>query len=309
MRALIKPLLPTPAYTFLQGRRKRRRERRKQDSEQRYFEQSLVQIKCGAYVIQAPQTHLLVKALQSQPYRDLCVGITAKYISAKYPDRSIIDIGANIGDTAAIISTYSQNKLILIEASDYYFDILVRNTSQFPNEVVAKKCLILDGSHISGSFTHRGGTAWCREGIESQLRIKTERLTDVVDEDACYLKTDTDGYDFQILIDNLKWLAKVRPAILFENQIRSTRDLINSNDLYTRLTQIGYGYFMVWDELGFHLTSTTSLDVLIGLNRYLYKVWQSKNGGPKSVYNYDVLCLHESDADVYKNISDWYRNY
>ena len=77
--------------------------------------------------------------------------------------------------------------------------------------------------------------------------------------------------------------------------------------LYARLMEIGYAYFMVWDDAGFHLVSTSSLGVLRDLNRYLMKIYQ--NAGHYSIYNYDVLCLHEQDKDVYQNICEWYKVY
>jgi hypothetical protein len=129
----------------------------------------------------------------------------------------------------------------------------------------------------------------------------------LADEKTCFIKTDTDGYDFRILMDSLEWLASAHPAILFENQIRNSPDLNSANELYVRLVEIGYAYFIVWDDPGFHLLSTTSLDVLIDLNRYLFRVWQ--NDGHKSIFNYDVLCLHQSDYDIYQNICEWYKTY
>ena len=108
MKSFIKSLLPKPVLEFL-------RERRRLYSNQRYLKQGFTKIKCGTYEIEAPNKHILTEILKSQPYRDLCIGITAKYISAKYPNGTIIDIGSNIGDTAALIATYARNKLILIE--------------------------------------------------------------------------------------------------------------------------------------------------------------------------------------------------
>ena len=300
MRASIKALLPRHIFELFL-------DRRRQYLERRYLGQDFTKIKCGAYEIEVPEEHILVKLLKSQPYRDLCVGITAKYISAKYPDGTIVDVGANIGDTAAVLATYARNKLILIEGSDYFYDILIRNIAKLPNEIVIKKAVVLDGSKISGSFRHWGGTASFHERAQGNVRIQSQRLSNIVDENTCFVKTDTDGYDFRILIDSLEWLASACPAILFENQIRNNQDRDSADHLYARLMQIGYTYFIVWDDPGFHLASTTSLDILTDLNRYLFKVFQ--NEGHKSIYNYDVLCLHRKDIDVYRNICEWYKTY
>ena len=300
MKTLIKSLIPKPIYEFL-------RERRRQRSEQRYFKQGFKTIKCGAYEIEAPENHLIVNISQSQPYRDLCVGITAKYISRKYPDGTMIDVGANIGDTAALISTYAQNNLILVEANDYFYDILVRNIEKIPNEITLKKVLLSDGDPVSGSFVHKSGTAFFQEESDNTMQVKTERLADVADDKTCYIKIDTDGYDRKILLASLDWLTNIHPAVLFESYIHNIQELESANELYSKLMQVGYKYFIVWDDPGFHLLSTTSLDVLTDLNRYLFKVFQID--ARKSIYNYDILCLHDEDEDIYEDIREWYKNY
>ncbi len=282
-------------------------------SEQRYFEQDLTKIKVGAYEIEVPEQHFLIKLLEEnlQPFRDLCVGITAKYVSAKYPNGTMIDIGANIGDTAAIIATYAQNKLILIEGSDYFFELLVRNTSQLPNKIVTKKVLVSDGSKISGTFHHGGGTAIFDQSPEAHLQVQTVKLCDIADENTCFIKTDTDGYDFEILKASLDWLTLRHPAILFEHQIRKNQDYESAEELYISLVEIGYSYFIVWDEQGFLLLSTISLEILKDLNLYLFKIFQNvcENNGRWTIGNYDVLCLHKDDEDIYKSICHWYKNH
>jgi len=300
MKSLIKLLLPRRLYEFM-------RIFRGEYLSRRYFEHKFLKMTIGSYELEIPENHILVKLLRSQPYRDMCIGITAKYVVSKYPDCTIVDIGANIGDTAAHIATYVKNKLILIEASDYYFDILKRNTARLPNEIITKNILVSDGSDVCGAFSHWGGTASFNEAINGKTRLKTERLENIVDDHTRFIKTDTDGYDFKILLNSIDWLASVRPAILFENQIKNNSDLENADKLYSRLAEIGYAYFVVWDDPGFHLLSTTSVEVLTDLNRYLLKI--TLNDGHKSIYNYDVLCLHSSDKDVYDNISKCYRSY
>ena len=298
MRAFLKSILPKFLVNFL-------RERRIQQAEQQYFRQAETTVVCGAYTLTVPENHLLVKL--KQPYRDMCVGIAAKYIGSKYPTGTMLDIGANVGDTAALIATYARNKIILVEASEYFLGFLQRNVSAFANDVVVKQVLVSDGSLISGHFHHWAGTASFVEQEQGSLKIQSERLQDLADETTCFIKTDTDGDDFGILMDSLSWLAVVRPAILFENQIRSVEDLESANQLYLELQKIGYSYFIVWDDPGFHIISTSSFEALADLNRYLLKV--SQNEGRKSISNYDVLCLHSRDEDIFVRVCDWYKDY
>lgn len=298
VKTLLKSLLPKPVRKFIH-------KLRIQNREKKFFRQGVTTLKWGAYEIVAPDNHVLVGVRSYQPDRDLFVGIAARYISAKYPSGTIVDIGANIGDTAAIVANYAHNKLILVEPSEYFFDFLVRNVSQLPNKVIVKRSLIFDGSMISGYFSHWKGTASFIEDQEGDIKIKTEKLADIADEKTCFVKIDTDGYDFQILLASLEWLASVHPVVLFENEIRNSEHLTKANELYVQLQNIGYTFFIVWDDPGFYHLSTTDLSILLDLNRYLLKVSQYK--GPKNLYNYDVLCLHKQDEDIYKNICEWYR--
>ena len=133
----------------------------------------------------------------------------------------------------------------------------------------------------------RVSTASFRADESGTVRTTTERLSQICDDKTCFIKLDTDGYDFFILRDSIDFLASQQPAILFENQIRTVEDLDASNHVLGALSKTGYSGFVVWDDPGFHLVSTTAIEVLQDLNRYLFSVW--KKPGHRSICNYDVL--------------------
>jgi len=278
--------------------------------ENKYFSQPLTKVKCGDYYIEAPKNHILTGLNDAFYLRDLCVGITAKYIAEKYEKCSMIDIGANIGDTAALISTYAPSaKLILVEASDYFFKLLEKNTSQLPNEVALKKTLVWDGSEIEGGFTHWGGTASFVEGYTKKYKMQTTRLSDIADANTRFVKSDTDGYDFKILSNSIDWLASSSAAVLYENQIGSKNDLEQSDNLCDALFGKGYTNFIVWDDAGFLLLASgadsNSVNEVKDLNSYLYKTFQHND--TKTIANFDVLGLHKNDHDIFMKIHQWYK--
>jgi FkbM family methyltransferase len=302
MNSLIRKLLPKSIYTFLKEYQLKHRSNE-------YKKQEFVKQKCGVFEIEIPSKHILNGLPFIQPYRDLAVGIIAKFISKKYTHGNIIDIGANIGDTAAIIATYCTNKIILVEASDYYFEVLSRNILLFPNEIVLIKKLVLDGSKISGYLHHWGGTSALQEDSLVGEQLETVKLSELADQNTCFIKIDTDGYDFRILSSSIEYLSSAKPGIFYENYIRNTEAFESSNELYSQLMQIGYKYFIVWDDGGYHLVSTTSHEILLNINRYLFKIWQSNKNSHKSIYNLDILCLHEKDEDIYLEICEWCNTY
>ncbi|HAZ47443.1 MAG TPA: hypothetical protein DDW76_13245 [Cyanobacteria bacterium UBA11369] len=71
----------------------------------------------GRYQIILPSDHLL-DAYQSTWLRyDKALGYIAHAIFEKYPKSSAIDIGANVGDSAALIRQYSDIPVLCIEGN------------------------------------------------------------------------------------------------------------------------------------------------------------------------------------------------
>jgi FkbM family methyltransferase len=295
----IRQWLPKPWARALRRARRHWRDRR-------YYAQPTTVIRCGNFDLEAPAQHGLVGLLQQQPDRDLCVGIAARHLGAKYPDASMIDIGANIGDTAAMMASHAANPLVLVEASDFFYAFLERNAGQFPNPVTLHKALIGEGRPTRGAMHHWAGTASFIEETDGPIATTTRHLAEIAGDSVCLVKTDTDGFDFRILLSAVDWLSRVRPGVLFENQIRDADDLAAADQVVDRLANIGYTRAVVWDDAGHHLLSTESTDVLHDLNRYQFKLFAGD--GAKALYNFDTLLLHERDDDVHRAIAAWARH-
>jgi FkbM family methyltransferase len=166
---------------------------------------------------------------------------------------TIVDIGANIGDTGAILASHVANKLILVEGSDYYYAFLEKNLHLFPNPIVPIKAMVSDGSVIQGELRHWGGTAYFKHLQEEEFTTPTLPLSEIAHDKTHFIKIDTDGFECKILNAALPWLAHQHPGLLFENQFRHDHELEQSNKLYDDLSNIGYRYFIAWDDPGFHL--------------------------------------------------------
>jgi FkbM family methyltransferase len=275
---------------------------------QRYKNQGDKEIQIGGFGLVAPIKHPIDRWLEAQPFRDLNIGISSKYIAEKYPSSIIVDIGANIGDTAAIISANTNNDMILVEPSKYFFEYLKTNTRGFSNKIDLVNGVVSGKKKISGTLIHRGGTAEINEGNRGELdEVENFTLQQLCKgKDIGLIKIDTDGFDFEILMQSKKYLSEITRPILFENQIRTADDRKKADDLYEMLMEIGYRHFIVWDAPGFLLIPTKSLEILKDLNRYQYSIWQASFR--KSINNYDVLCLSDLDEDLFIKIVDYYRN-
>lgn len=155
---------------------------------------------------------------------------------------------------------------------------------------------------MHGNLHYRCGTAFFEESSGSSK--ETRRLCDIADENTRFVKTDTDGFDVKIIRASLNWLAVQKPALLFENTIDSRSMLDDANSLFESLAEIGYQHFIYWDDAGFHILSTASLAAARDLNHYLFKLHES--AFERGISNYDVLCLHDDDEDLFGAITRHY---
>ena len=269
-----------------------------------HYRQSISKIQIGNYIIKIPSKHLLIKIIKEQPIRDLFIGELAKIVTNKYPNREIIDIGANIGDTASIISSKSNATLILVEPSNYYFNFLTKNAKDFPNKTILYNCMILDGEKIDGLLIHWGGTAFFNESnIEN--KILTKKISEI-STNPSLIKIDTDGHDYKIINSNLDFIKIQIPILIFEIQIENDNDFNDITNLLFNLTSIGYTNFSLFDDQGFCLINTNDIKYITMLNSYLLKQILLKTFR-KSISNYDICCFHKSEQDLFDSFSNIYK--
>lgn len=261
---------------------------------------------CGLE-IDIPKNHLLNDIAKSQPYREFGLRISVRFIGPKYENQPMVDIGANIGDTAIVISSECSNDLVLIEPSDYYHEILVKNVKKIKNKIAIHKCFVGNGDLVEGRLVHVGSTAHIQR-TDGGGFVATLKLEDLTIQNPCLIKIDTDGFDFSIIRSGLSFIKDARPAIYFENSIRTLSDLTQANEIIDLLHSVGYEYFVLWDDAGFHMLSTNIATDLKSLNRYLYKTWTTV-GESASISNFDILALTGRDADIFFAVKEYFEDY
>ena len=268
--------------------------------ESRYRKQKITSIAIGNFEISIPDRHILVGLQASQPFRDGGLGLAAKHLSKKYPDKTMIDIGANIGDTAAMIATHALNPLVLVEPSDYFFSFLEKNVTRFPNKTTLVNGFVNDGTAIKGSLHHWLGTAEVLPASDSLLAEKSIRLDELSPRDVCLIKTDTDGYDYKIVSAGMDYIAVQKCAVFIEVQVKNTDETVEACCMFKSLSQNGFNRFLVWDDAGWLVLTSDDVNILIDLVYYLDSI--ARFHTRQSIYNYDVLCLHENDSDIATSI-------
>ena len=165
---------------------------------------------------------------------------------------SIIDIGANIGDTLYRIFHHDKNyKYYLIEADHYFFQYFKKNVSILTKSFEAKITLIneLVGSELIGNLSK--DTTGTKTLIQSDKGIKSKSLDRIISEynidNIALIKIDVDGYDFNVLFSGIKNITKFKPKLFFEYMGLNQRSYL---EIIEKLHTIGYKNWFVISNYG-----------------------------------------------------------
>jgi FkbM family methyltransferase len=209
----------------------------------------------------------------------------------------IIDVGANVGDSVYSFIEKSSNNIICIEPSDYFFPYLEKNISDLPKELsdrVEIKKYMISTKKINGVLKHSAGTANLELGNVALNTISLDKLIGL--EKVELIKTDTDGFDFDVILSARNILSNSQPILYFENLTHSAAQINGYDTLYDFLSKSGYNKIFVFDNFGNILDHITTYEGLRLLNEKIFH--QVKKGEELEVHYLDVLCSSTKNSET-----------
>jgi len=167
-------------------------------------------------------------------------------------NQSVIDIGANVGDTLIrLVNANSEPKYYSIEADEYFFKYLKKNKEKIDLKTQSKITLIkeLVGINLTGYLSKTShGT---KSLIESSDGLKTKKLDEIIVEhnisNIALIKVDVDGYDYNVLLSGMNQIIKYKPVLFFE--YISLNELGYTN-LIKKLNEVGYKNWTALNNYG-----------------------------------------------------------
>ena len=214
----------------------------------------------------------------------------------------IIDVGANVGDTLAIIRSQVPSPVLCIEPHPAFAKLLRENAKRLGPAVI-EQTLLGHSSETVPPLTSALGTASIGKN-DKKAGLTTEPLPSVLArhppfEQARLVKIDADGYDGEILRGAARWLEHQKPVLFFEHDPhleemvtgRSTAPL----DL---LAEWGYQYISVFSNEGNHVVSSESLEA-----SFLREILHYFSGRQERRYC-DIAAYAENDGDVWADVRD-----
>lgn len=231
------------------------------------------------------------------------LGVIAQIVGSKYPNTTAIDVGANIGDSAAIIQSFIDMPILCIEGNPKFIPILRHNRSQLKNITIAE--YFVGESNESVSAINTGGTARL---ISASGGSTTKTMSEILAayasfEHAKLLKIDTDGFDNKIIRASTELLKQAKPILFFEYDpffLKQANE--QPADIFSYLESLGYTKLVLFDNLGKLLctTETNQSNLLSELTAYY------DNYGHSYL---DICALHKNDEDLVSKIKAAFANH
>ncbi len=264
---------------------------------------ALIEYNLNGRKILLPFSHDLPINRKIFPLYSENLGRIASYLTTKYYDLKVIDIGANIGDSVYIIKSRVDIPILCIEGDDYFFSILKKNISQWEN-VQTEKTFVGDKTESRGSYSYSKGSGRIVETGNSTENIKFENLFAIVTknpvfENAKLIKIDTDGFDCRIIRSSLNYLSKSKPVLFFEYDPYLIQQLNDDGlSIFDSLSEIGYDTAIFYDNSGDYLLATELTEKIIIED--LHNYYSGRN-----IERYcDICVFHKNDEDIVLKIRE-----
>jgi FkbM family methyltransferase len=260
----------------------------------KYFNDPVIDHELGGKKVKMNLSYNLPILLKDRPYYNSCLPRLSRFVRERQGRLVFIDIGANIGDTAILISeVVPDGRYLCVEASDFYYRTLEENTKIIKGITPVKVLCDENESQAKVSLDVIGDSAVVSKTGGSEMRTTTiDRLVSEHPDfkNTNILKIDTDGYDFRIIRGAAALIDTAKPVLFFEF---SPNHLIDAGEdpvsIFPYLAGKGYADMLLYDRFGYLYMKigSSETDLLARLIDYTIR--------KKGEY-FDVLAFHSSAA-------------
>ena len=255
----------------------------------------------GNYIVDMPGNNPLISNYKYTPDANSQLGRLAAVVAEKYPGQTVIDIGANVGDTIAVIKNHVDLPVIGIEGDPISYKFLEKNIKPFTGITLIKEFL---GDKKETLHVEMGKDGWnntlipTEKGSGKDVTLRT--LDEVLEQQNLsaqtikLLKIDTEGFDTIILRGAFDLLQKQQPVLYFEYN-KSNMDAIHEDGLSTlfSLQQFGYNTLVFFDNKGRYM-----LSIPLSQKELITEIHHYADESKCQVAYYDVCLFHENDREL-----------
>ena len=250
-------------------------------------------IKFNELSIKLTPDHLLTYFQRKYPLYNKFLPIISRYLSK---DTILIDVGANCGDT--LFSIFEKNNdlyFYCFEADKEFFKYLKYkigkkykvNKIRLFNNFIGNE---IKNANISGKL----GTKKVLEKTYKNLPLlKSKKLDHFFSNEKksiSLLKSDVDGFDYDVLNSSIKIIKKHKPIIFFECETNS-KNLNKYLNLVTKFRKLDYNGFILFNNYGGLEILTKNVNVV---KKKIKKQYLKK----KNRYFFDILLYTQKHKKI-----------
>jgi len=260
----------------------------------------------GQFILECDSSHHLPKILADLP--NFGRNLADLVLALEVDEPCIVDVGANIGDTAILLARFAPGaKVLCVEGDPRFIPDLILNTAQITDVTIAQAILSDRSGEARGEFITKNGTAHfalSEDGAALQVRSLDDLLT-AYPEFACpdVIKIDTDGFEPAILRGAKSVLASARPVVFYEWH-PDFYNMAGENDTSHAdlLMDVGYEGFMIFTNSGELLMRVRrpGNDVLESLARFSRARRRIDN------WHFDVAAFPPERSGAWRRLWDHY---
>lgn len=263
---------------------------------------TIAPVQVGKYNIVMRQNTDLSRAYTTNPHYGSALGRLGLAVAQKYAGLHVIDVGANVGDSLAIIKSVMDTPVLCIEGDEQAFALLQQNIVQFHSVTPKQNFLGETTEIISATLDKQGWNGTILPSPQNVTKSSPMQITSLDDllkndpnlEQYHLLKIDAEGFDCRIIRGSSNLIERVKPVITFEYNRDNMKPLGEKGlDTLWMLKEMGYNIILFYDPLGRFILATTldAKELIDDLHHYA----DCKNG---FIHYYDLCLFHRNDDDI-----------
>jgi FkbM family methyltransferase len=250
------------------------------------------------FSILLPADHLLPTYRKEHKLYDRFLPHISRYLET---NSTVVDVGANCGDTvAAMYDTNKNLTYICIEPDELFFDYLQKNVlriKEIDKDAKIQTIKSLVGKNINViSLEGSGGTKKAIVG-ENEKTISSQPLDDILSFNKIFnirlLKSDVDGFDYDVIDSAESNIRSYLPIIFFECQFDHFFQKKGFRETIGNLCLQGYTDWIIFDNFGEVVLRTGDIQQIFQLFEYIWR--QNIKRSTRTIFYYDVLTFTKKD--------------
>ncbi len=202
-----------------------------------------------------PPSHLLPSYVRANPHYDTLLPEFLQFLRVERSTKLlVVDVGANVGDTALLVAAKlgaDNVQFISLEADDQYIPLLKTNTAGLDIEIICAIVGAVSKEEHLRLIPTGTGTSVITAGADAKAVVSLDDV--LVNRRPDVIKTDTDGYDIQVLRGASRCLRDVGPHVFVEYSPRHIRKYGREEptSLFASMSKMEYCTTIVYDFAGY----------------------------------------------------------